>query len=131
MGHSMKVERYAADEHEAQVIEWCKGRDVPATVLKFRPEIGLIVPGYVVGFLYQTDSPIAIIEGVVANPDTEESERFTAIWDLWIEMIRIAKELGYQELWGYSAIPAMRDMCIRLGYRGDDTQYWFGSRRLR
>lgn len=127
----MKVERYAPDKHEAQVVEWCKGREVPATVLEFRPEIGLIVPGYVVGFLYQTDSPIAMIEGVVANPDTKESERFTAIWDLWIEMIDVAKELGFHELWGYSSVPAMRDMCIRLGYRGDDSRYWFGSRRLR
>lgn len=127
----MKVERYSPAEHEAQVIAWCAGHEVPSTILELRPEIGLIIPGYVVGFLFQTDSPVAMIEGVVANPDTDETERFKAIWEFWIEMLALAKELGYKELWGYSHVPAVRDMCIRLGYRGTDSQYWFGSKRLR
>lgn len=127
----MQVERYVPDEHEAQVLEWCRGRDVPPTILELRPEIGLIIPGYVVGFLYQTDSPVAMIEGVVANPDTEESARFRAIWEFSVAMLDLARDLGYLEVWGYGAVPSMRDMCLRLGYRGDDKLYWFGSKRLR
>lgn len=65
-----------------EINEWYKSRGLPKFLRSMAPKTGFIVHGVAAVFVYMTDSSIAIIEGLVSNPEVEKSERRAVIRNL-------------------------------------------------
>jgi len=127
----MEVIPYDRSVHDAMVTRWCSSRGVPATLLDMLPERGFIVPDVAAGFLYQTDSTMALIEGIVANPKADSRIRDDALDQVFFALFDLARDLGFELVWGFSPRPEIETRARRIGFRIDEKrQYTFGSVRV-
>lgn len=107
------VRRYEDKDFE-QVFEW--GKSYGNTYKReLFPSVGFIVPGIAVYFLYQTDSKICFLESMVANPETSKEARDEALNSITSEILREARDRGFEVAYACSDIPAVVERAIRAG----------------
>lgn len=87
---------------------------IPASML---PRLGLIVPGVAVGFLYQTDSSVALVEGLVTNPDAKLCDRAKALQIILEELVESARVFGFKQVIGFGASRGPVRLTLRQGFR--------------
>ena len=117
----MPVERYDPQRHFEDFTAWYAPRLEAPVGPEFLPKVGYVVPGLAMGFLYQTDSAIAHIEGLVANPGAQGQARTQAIDEVVIAIIDEAKRLGFKTLHGLTELPVIVERAKRLGFIDDPT----------
>lgn len=99
---------------------WCWKRGVPQLEAKFLPEIGLICPGLCAGFLFKTDSKVAMIGNLISNPQAKKESRSLAL-DLLIEMLYNRGRLeGFDRITVAANLPHVKDRYLRLGFKAGD-----------
>jgi len=118
----MNVERYEQAKHYADFEKWYVRRTQGAMGPEFLPKVGYVVPGVAMGFLYQTDSKVSLIEALVANPDVPVSERTKGIDAVVLAIIGEAQRLGFKVLYGQTDLPVIVERAKRLGFVHDPTQ---------
>ena len=100
----------------AQINSWAKERGMrefdPSTI----PDFALIAPGLAAGFLYKTDSTIAIIEGLITNPSANKLERGRAIDDIIKTLLDHAKEAGFKYVKGDTRIENISARARSFGF---------------
>ena len=89
------VRRYFGNDYE-QVKSWFLARKMVPPPEDLLPKNGVIMDGIAAGFLYLTDSSVAIIDGYISNKDSVKHERDQAIDKLTLELISIAKAKGFK-----------------------------------
>ncbi len=104
-------------QHWGLVSEWYRLRDLPMPKRTMHPAMGFIVDGRVAGWLYLTDSDIAMIEGVVADPLSVPSLRRQSTDKLIGYLIDTAMMLGYSTILGISKHSRMLDLTKRYGFK--------------
>lgn len=112
----MKPIPYVREQHFEQVRDWLrfwKEEMVPRAL----PENGFVVPGKAAGFLYRTDSSIALIENLVAAPGLSREERSEAVDAVVTAVIERANELGFEMLVGYTVLDVVVKRAQRFGFR--------------
>ncbi len=119
----MTVERYEEAKHYADFKRWYQQRAGGAVGPEFLPKVGFVVPGVAMGFLYQTDSKLALIEALVANPEVSAVERGLAIDDVVLAIVTEAKALGFKALNGQTDLPVVVERAKRHGFVHDPTPY--------
>ena len=92
--------RKVVKEDLLSINSWYVKRSLPALSADILPEIGLIAPGVAALFIYQTDSSMAMIEGLIANPDATARDRAEAINQLIDTCVDYAHLLGYTQVIG-------------------------------
>ena len=117
----MTVERYEQAKHYADFARWYIARISGAMGPELLPKVGFAVPGVAMGFLYQTDSKVALIEALVANPDVPAAERTGAIDEVVLAIIAEARALGFKVLHGQTEFKVIVDRAKRLGFVHDPT----------
>jgi hypothetical protein len=101
--------------------EWWSGHEGwPAIPEVFLPKVGLIVDGLCAGFLYQTDSGFAWLEWVVGNPQADKEARSEALDLLVKELLRVAKELGFQAVFSAIKHPGLLERYEKFGFNVTD-----------
>jgi hypothetical protein len=112
----MKPVPYVREEHFEQIRAWLRFRkeDIVPRAL---PENGFVIPGKAAGFLYRTDSSIALIENLVAAPGLSREERGEAVDAIVTAVIERAKELGFDMLVGYTVLDVVVKRAQRFGFR--------------
>ncbi|MFP2931145.1 hypothetical protein ACLESO_39315 [Pyxidicoccus sp. 3LG] len=80
------------------------------------PKIGYIVPDKAVGFLYQTDSSVCMMENIVAKPGLSREERSEAVDAVFNALLADAKRLGFKLVVGYTQLEAMVKRTERFGF---------------
>lgn len=96
----MTLRRYRAADG-LEVSEWYKARAIETPRAQL-PEVGYIIDGVAAGFMIQTDTDVAFIEGLVSNPRASKQSRDKAL-DMIVGAIeRKAAELGYAVLVGWT-----------------------------
>lgn len=113
------------------VKQWCRARKLPTAMLEVLPPHGVIVPDVAVAFLYQTDSPIAFVDGFMSNPEANIAARSLALDEIAIELERLARLLGFRHLWGFALRPETVTLAARHGWDVDDDPYTFVGKQLR
>jgi hypothetical protein len=95
---------------------WYKARGLPGVTLDTLPIIGQIVPNVAAGFLYLTDSSIALIEGVIANPDVIPEVRDIALDMIDLAITEDARRMGATHLIAVCVSPRLLKRSEHLGY---------------
>ena len=80
------------------------------------PRIGFIIPGRAAGFLYQTDSSVALIENLVAAPGMTREERSTYVDAIVAAICAEAAKRGFKILLGYTQLDAVVKRAERFGF---------------
>lgn len=100
----MNIREFKKTDYETIKGWWRTHKWVPIP-LDFLPKTGLIVDDYCSGFLYKTDSKIAILEFIISNPNTDKIKRADAL-DLLIDGLCVeAKNSGYDAIFSYLVHP--------------------------
>ena len=73
-----EVRHYVGTDFD-QVRGWYEKRGISFNDRNVLPGVGFIVDNVAAGFIYMTDSNIAFIEGFIANSDTDEMARDSAL----------------------------------------------------
>jgi hypothetical protein len=80
------------------------------------PQVGFVVPDKAAGFLYRTDSSVALIEGIIAAPGLSREERNGAV-DAIVAAVRDeARRQGFKLLLGYSQLDAIKVRAEKFGF---------------
>lgn len=103
------------------VCQWWTARQWPQIPLMMLPRRGFIVDGYCAGFLYLTDSPIAWLEWVVSNPDSDKIERQKALDNLISSLLNAAKEAGCKAVFSAANHPGLIERYKSHGFQVSDT----------
>src|ERR1700689_965798 len=93
---------YQADLHEQDFISWLQQWNLSTQILKYLPEVGFVIQGKCLGFVYHLNQNLCQFEALVVNPTLERRERDEALWELTNYMQSYAKEQGYKEVVFYS-----------------------------
>ena len=120
---AMKVERFQAELHYPAFCKWTRFYELNPLPLQFLPQSGFVVEGVAMGFMYRTDSKMALIENLSANPMIP---RQTATRGLDAVVTAIAEEgraLGFEVLIGYTNVEAVIQRALRHGFTTDDEKF--------
>jgi len=112
----MTFEAYEVQKHYAMLKDWANRRQIPLSEPEFLPKFGVVCPGIAAGFLYRTDSSFGLIENLIANPDSDKTERDQALTTIVHELIHLAPQLKIQRLVCLSALPAVQARALQLGF---------------
>jgi len=82
------------------------------------PKIGLIEPNLACGFLYRTDSDLAMAEGMYTNPEAPLHLRVEAMDRIIDGLLFMAKELGFHRVVATCRRNSMAQRTARHGFRG-------------
>ena len=81
------------------------------------PDTGFIYPGVAAGFVYTTNTQVAIIEGYYTNPQSTKEERDTALNEITEALLRKITLLGVKYVKCDSCIPAVIERAKRFGFK--------------
>lgn len=95
---------------------WWKGHKWTPLHSDCLPETGFIVNNICAGFLYKTDSNIAILEFVIADPESDKKERDKALDCLFDTLINTAKEMGFHNIMGWLNHPSLVKRYEKFGF---------------
>lgn len=112
------------------ISRWWSERDLPPIPLGLLPLNGFIVPGVCAGFLYLTDSDLAIIEGFVSNPKTTQMERDPALNAVTAALCERAKALGYTAISAFTQTEKITSRATKHGFAVSPGHYRLVTRRL-
>lgn len=82
------------------IANWYKTRNMVPPKHKLFPTTGYIVNDVVAGFFYRTDSCVALIDGIIANPAASKTARRKSLECLYSVLIGKAYDSGYDHLLG-------------------------------
>lgn len=119
----MEVRRFDKERDYKTVAHWWAnykgwGAVVP---IEFLPEHGYIVDDVCAGFLYKTDSKFALLEWVIANPESDATTRSEALDQLIPAILREAKALGFGAVYSSTKHSKLIDRYIKHGFHIGDT----------
>lgn len=115
----MTVERYDPERHYQQFEAWYAPHVEVVMGPEFLPKVGFVAPGVAMAFLFQTDSKIAFIEALIANPDVKGDERSRGIDEVVGAIIAEARSLGYKSLIASTDMHIVAKRARRLGFTAE------------
>lgn len=73
------------------------------------PPTGLIVENIAACFLYRTDTPVALVEHLISNPKSDETERRQAVSEIIGELLAEAKRQGAAIIYALTPISGVAE----------------------
>jgi len=113
------IRAYQKSDFE-EVSSWFHKRNIPITE-SYLPKHGFISPGIAAGFIYSTDANFCIFECFISNPNTEENTRDMELKKIVTAMIQQAKELGFEEAYGFATSQGMIRRGAEQGFKFVET----------
>lgn len=117
------IERVTKAEYE-RVRLWYKKRGKKAMPFGLLPPMGYMCDKRVAGWLYTTDGNLAIIEGIIADPDTIPSYRRQSMRKLSAFLVDMAVALGYSTILGITTHPSTDKMAKEFGFTQQEANIW-------
>jgi hypothetical protein len=78
----------------SQLTRWFKHREMNVPPIELLPNHGYIMDDVAAGFIYLTNSAVAIIDCYIANPESDKNTRDKALNWITIHLIAYAKNSG-------------------------------------
>lgn len=99
---------------------WWKEYNWPVIPKDSLPKNGFIIDNTCAGFVYCTDSNIAWLEFIVANPRISRDERKAGLQNLLSGLTGLAKELGYAYVFTSTNHANLEERLVEMGYKVQD-----------
>ena len=96
----MKLKRFTPSDL-VSISAWHVAHGLPPVPAEIVPKVGLVAPGVAALFIYQTDSSIALIEGLISNPAAPLRDRIEAIDQLMDACTELAFSMGFKQVIGF------------------------------
>lgn len=108
-----------------QISGWYTDRSLPTPKRTQIPKTGFIVDDVAAGFVYMTDSSVCILDSFISNPESEDTERDTALNDITMHLIGYAKACGCDLAICSTGSPAVGVRAENFGFKklGQETVY--------
>lgn len=113
--------RYFTPFDHSQVSTWWEAQGWPSVPLSSLPKTGFIIDGYCAGFMYKTDSDTALVEWIIANPNTDKEERSNALGLLFDSLIKETENEGYKNIFSWTNHPGLIKRYQDKGFEVADT----------
>lgn len=110
------MRRYEPTDYP-EIADWYAARGEIALPLECFPRTGLILPGVAAGFLYATDSALALIDCVVTNPEASPMARGRAVSGVLRALLDEAGKQGFRIVAGSTRYRGMRRSAERIGFK--------------
>jgi hypothetical protein len=107
---------WSAIEHLEDVQAWAVLQGVLPQEPDMLPVVGLVEPGVAVGWLYQTDAKVGLLEQFVTNPQACAKARHRAVTEIGLGLVAKAKELGLRRVVTMTPQRSIGRMSIRNGF---------------
>ncbi len=91
------------------------------------PETGFIIEGIAAGWVYETNSPVAILEPVIGNPLASKALRTEGLDRLLNHMVKWSQAQGYKHLVAATSHPSFINRSTDYGFKplgGDLRIFW-------
>lgn len=88
-------------------------RPAPESLAK----VGFIEPGVAAGFLYKCEGGFALLDGYVANPESDKEERDKALDEITAALLAHAEEKGFRCVLAYTELEAVSRRAEKHGMR--------------
>ena len=124
------IHSYKPDRDYETIALWWQAHGLDPIPLEFLPAVGFVVSQVCAGFLYQTDTDLALIEGLVSNPETPAQLRDEALDAVVEALCSEAKKLGYLAISGFTQVPKVVSRAKRHGFKPGQGSYRLVTRRL-
>jgi hypothetical protein len=111
-----KVELYSKGRYQ-MVREWYHARKLTPPDDKTFPTTGAIVPDVAAGFIYCTDGPFAILEGLVTNPLAPKGKRVRAVAQVVRRLVELARGRGYTKIIGFTKLGCVEAHALKTGFK--------------
>ena len=100
MTETYAIHQFELKEHFALLTRWFEARKFPVPHPQQLPPIGLVMEhdGYFVcmGFLFRTDSAVAVIAHLCSNPASPGAVRHQGLNYLIASLMKVAEDQGYK-----------------------------------
>lgn len=97
----MEIRPYKSDDYD-KIKGWWESYGWPPVQPHMLSSTGMVVEDLCAGWLYQTDSSIALLEWVVGNPAADKEERGKAIDFLIETATKLAKLNGFKLMFTFT-----------------------------
>jgi hypothetical protein len=101
---------------------WSDARGSVLIPQEYLPLTGFVHEGHCAGFLYKTDTPVAILEWVFSNPASNSTERNTAMNELINGLVAEAKKLGFKMVFTFAEHKKLIERYQSLGFQVTDKE---------
>jgi hypothetical protein len=116
------IVRYKPKQHYKAIASWFHAHGLEAPVQDRLPEVGFIVDNRVAGWIYRTDSTVAMIDWVISNPFTLPSERRMSLKKLAGVLVDTAVALGYPDVIFTTTHENIKKIGVDMGFRPTNQQ---------
>lgn len=122
----MSVEKFDYEKHSPSVRTWLAARGMDLPHRRLLSDLGYVVGGKIVGFLFTTNSGQAYIDNVAADPKSSAEERAELIGVLLDVLEGSAREKGIDMITALASMPAVKDKLEHRGFaeHGEYTLYY-------
>ncbi len=107
-----------------EISSWWTKRNQHSPTREILPLHGRIIPGKAVGFLYKTDSAVAILDGFATNPEASESDRKSAMLKVAEYLVEDAKKAGIKILYGTTRNQYLISLAKKFGFHVENDPYF-------
>lgn len=128
--NNMVIRTFDKQKDYATICSWNYNHGVHTLVKESLPEIGYIIDGVVAGFLYQTDSDVAIIEGYTSNKHSDKNERRDGLVLLTETLLNRATELNFKNVLYFSNNKNVHNLFNKFDFNITQENISLGFRRL-
>lgn len=112
----MAIRKYTKHDYP-MIASWFKERGKPVPSQDLLSDLGFIADERVAGWIYITNSSLAMIENVISNPNTVPSLRRESTKRLCSTLVESAMVLGFNNIFAISNHPAIEKICKDMGFR--------------
>lgn len=99
------------------IVHWYRQRKLTPPDPRALSDVGFIADGRVAGWLYLTNSNMAMIEGIISDPNSSASLRRESLDKLIGFLLDFALELGYTQIIGVSKHMRIEGLGKKFGFK--------------
>lgn len=122
--------RFIEDTDYETLSTWWAAYKFPVVPKDSLPKNGFIIDNTCAGFIYCTDSNIAWLEFVIANPHASKEARKEGLQKLLLGLTGLAKELGYKVIFSSVNHSGLMERYLEAGFEKTDQNMTNFMRRI-
>lgn len=112
-----KIRKFSKKADMDTINEWAFKRAKESFLITDLPEYGLIHPEVAAGFLYKTDSFVALLENFISNPNVSLERRSSVLKKIAEQLMQKAKDLGFTKIYAITDKSQIKKYCNELEFK--------------